>query len=153
MTTNNKAVEHGHMEKTSIEITKSGLPAAWEKGGGMSNTGYAQIIAGPNGQPKKPVYIRRRGSLANGDHALFIVAPGDIIVQASHHRKDFDIGVYRIVKIDLEERVAFIDMLISFGMGEWDGDPAPFQAAIDAAMEKATCYHCRSPHYIVKTEE
>ena len=31
----------------------------------------------------------------------------------------------------------------------WDKDlEKKFENSVNAAMEKATCYHCRSPHYI-----
>jgi len=61
------------MKKIKIEKTKKGYPALWEQGGGYTNTGEAQIIASSTGGPKKPVYIRRAGSLANGQHALIIL--------------------------------------------------------------------------------
>ncbi len=135
-----------------IERTKKGLPALWEYGGGKTNTGYARIIANGDGSPKKPVYIRRRGPLANEDHALFIIAPGDIIVQASHHREDFAIHVLRIAGIREEENTAILEQIYEYDMGEWDVEPPKYLLpAIEAAKEKAVCYHCRSPHYI-KTE-
>lgn len=38
-----------------------------------------------------------------------------------------------------------------YDRGEWSGDfdpdDSPLRAAIEAAKEKATCYHCREPHY------
>jgi len=49
---------------------RSGLPAPREKSGGWSNTGSAVIVAGPAGEKKRPVNIRRRGHLAGGEHAL-----------------------------------------------------------------------------------
>jgi len=45
----------------------------WEKGGGMSNTGFATVICGPNGSPLKPLFIATRGTLACSKHALFII--------------------------------------------------------------------------------
>ena len=63
-----------------IDKTKKGYPAIWECGGGMTNTGYSQIIANSDGSPK---------------------------------------NLY-----------------------------GSFEAIIKVAKEKATCYHCRSPHFI-----
>src|SRR5690554_4804549 len=60
-----------------IEKTRKGYPATWECGGGYTNTGEAIIIASQSGGPKKPIYIRRRGHLANDNHALFILELGD----------------------------------------------------------------------------
>lgn len=130
-----------------IERTKKGLPAMWESGGGATNTGEATIIANGDGSKKKPVYIRRRGPLACYNHALCVVKPGDVVVEANHHRKDFEIRVWRIEQI-LEEEVR-LNLLYEFSRGEWDAElPASLVAAVQAAKEKATCYHCREPHYV-----
>jgi len=154
-----------------IERTKKGLPAMWESGGGFSNTGRAVIIANADGTTKKPVYIRSRGPLACENHALFVVKPGDVMVEASHHRRDFEIRVWCIDQI-LEEE-AWLNLLYEFSRGEWDNKDiervfAAWEAgdlksiddiddkvyflcrAILAAEEKATCYHCREPHFIVE---
>lgn len=140
------------MEKMeiSIEITKGGHPAAWERGGGCRKTGNAQIICNSDGTPKKPVYINRRGHLSNGDHALLILAPGDIIIQADHHRGDFEIFIMKIASIG--DETAEADIIHHFSFGEWDEEPPTYlKTAIKAAQEKATCYHCRSPHYTAET--
>jgi len=138
-------------ERIMIERTRRGLPALWEKGGGMTNIGRSQIICGPNGESKVPTYIRRKGPLACKEHALIIIKEGDIIVKAFHHRKDFTISVYRISKI-LDGEVT-LDLIHSFDQGEWDKDPDnSLAAAIDAARRKATCYHCRSPFYVRSRE-
>lgn len=148
-------------EMIKVEKTQKGHPALWEKGGGMTKTGHAQLIAGPNGEPKKPVYIRRRGHLACGEHALFIVQPGDIIVTAWHHRRDYEIKVYRIEKIeDVEDWAgrkffgAVCATLHTFTMGEWDIDPpSQLLPVIDAAVKKAKDYHCRSVYWAVREDE
>ena len=121
----------------------------WESGGGYTNTGNAVIIANADGSKKRPVYIRRRGPLACDNHALFVVKPGDIVVEASHHRRDFEIRVWCIDQI-LEEE-ARLNLLHEFSLGEWDTElPEDLQAAVEAAMNKATCYHCREPHFAIE---
>ena len=157
------------MKKVLIERTKKGYPALWECGGGFTNTGEATIITSSSGSPKKPVYIRRRGPLANGEHALIPIEAGDYVIEVDHHRKDFYISVMKIV--DVEEKYAFLEAFANFDKGEWDNKDIErvFSAwgtgdlksindideelynlcqAILAAEEKATCYHCREPHYI-----
>jgi hypothetical protein len=132
-----------------IEKTKKGSPAYWEAGGGYSNTGGATIIANKDGQPKKAIFVRRGGELANSEHALIILEVGDHIIFASHHRGDFEIFVYRITEILKEE--ASTEKIAEFSSGEWDAElPAFLEAAVQAAMGKATCYHCRAPHFIKK---
>ena len=196
------------MKKIQAEKTKKGYPALWEQGGGYTNTGEAQIVCDSQGRPKKPVYIRRAGQLANREHALFIIQPGDVIIRANHHREDFSIEVlqvkgfeksyydekysmpvlspekliedakqsgwvrnrggqvlpetlgeyksasghlYRYVMIRIPETFAVCSQVAQFDMGEWDNEEAAekFADAISAAKEKATCYHCREPHFAV----
>ena len=158
------------MTKTiSIERTKKGLPALWESGGGYSNTGEATIIAGPNGEKKVPLYIRRRGHLACAHHALFAVREGDTIIESSHHRGDFRHQVYRIVAIRADD--AEIELIAEFSCGQWDTGPLGHQLEVDLArmeagepptMEmsvavqmaegKATAYHCRNAYYYKEKE-
>lgn len=139
------------IKNVTIERTKKGLPAMWESGGGYTNTGEAVIIANTDGLPKKPLYIRRRGSLACDNHVLFVVQPGDLVVEANHHRRDFEIKVWRISQI-LEEE-AQLSLAHEYSQGEWDVEPPEYlRAAIEAVQEKAICYHCREPHYYIQEE-
>jgi len=136
----------------ALDSTRRGHPAIWEKGGGYTNTGHAQIVAGPNGEPLRPIYVRRRGHRANGRHALFPVSNGMVVVKASHyHQQDFRILVLRIKKVRKTEVgwVADIETICDYDEGVWiPTPPKELEAAIKAAKEKATCYHCRSPHYV-----
>jgi hypothetical protein len=152
------------MKTISIERTKKGLPALWESGGGYSNTGEATLIAGPNGEKKAPLYIRRRGPLACAHHALFVVREGDIVIESSHHRGDFHHLVFRIVAIRGDE--AEVELIAVFSHGEWGtgplgqqleadfarmaaGEPPTMELsiAVATAEAKATAYHCRSAYY------
>ena len=137
--------------KIAVERTKKGFPALWESGGGYRNTGDAVIVADKDGQPKRATYIRRRGSLANSPHALIILEEGDHIVEAHHHREDFTIEISRIVGFEAggEETYAIVETVNRFDRGEWDADfPEFLETAVQAAVEKATCYHCREPHFV-----
>ena len=141
------------MKKVLIGKTKKGFPAHWESGGGYRNTGEATIISNKDGQPKKAVYVRSRGQLANLHHALFILEVGDYIVEANHHREDFEIDVYEIVGFEeeLERIYAVVEQVNHFSSGEWDTELPDFlEAVVHVAKEKATCYHCRSPHFIAE---
>lgn len=149
--------------KIRIERTRKGFPALWEQGGGYTNTGEAIIIANPDGSPKTPIYIRQRGELANKHHALFLVSSGDLVIMADHHRKDFEIYIYKILLIREEE--AELQLLASYQQGEWDNKDIAeaieavkqnnnhtyydIGYAIEEAKNKAMCYHCREPHYFL----
>lgn len=157
----------------TLEISKKGIPCLWESGGGSSNTGNATIIAADNGQPIPPIYVKTRGDLSNEKHALIPVHPGAIVIIADHHRGDFEISVYRLGKNyekkiipglparsaggfgtnpatpDREEFFWPAEKIAQFSQGEWDVDDWDvWEPAMEAAKEKATCYHCREPHYI-----
>ena len=143
-----------NLEKTN----KKQLPAYWERGGGYSNTGFAVIVAGRNGESLKPVYIRRRGHLANSDHALFVVKEGYVIVTADEHRGDIAVNVERIKKITKNENGEYVaetesifDNNYDAYTKEWVEGVEPdewLKPAVNAAIEKSRCYHCRCPHYI-----
>ena len=138
------------MIKIEVEKTKKGFPAYWETGGGCRNTGTATIIADQYGQPKKAAYIRRRGELANSAHALIILEVGDYIIIANHHRRDFYVEISRITGFenDGEETFAVVEQINRFDKNEWDTEfPMFLKAAVEAAVAKATCYHCREPHF------
>ncbi len=142
-----------------VTTTKRGFVAVWECGGGATNTGDATIIAKPNGEKPTACYIRQSGHLSCGDHALIPVHPGYYVVKTWHHRRDFTHRVYRIIRTFTEgegdEKQGKIEVVLvnEFSRGEWDTPLAEIlQAAIDAAEDKATCYHCRSAHYVVTKE-
>jgi len=141
------------MTKITLERTKKGLPAFWERGGGCTNTGSSYIIADSRGNKKKAIYIRRKGTLSNSLHALVIVEPGDYIIQAYHHRGDFEIQVHRVGMLvpnsEAQTWEAVIQETYSFSENEWDKEPPEFlRPAIEAAKEKALTYHCRRPFYV-----
>jgi len=151
------------MVRMYIERTKKG-PAMWEKGGGLSECGESTIIAGKDGRPKKPI---RRGCLANCRHALIPVEEGDYIINAFHNDafhdmvEDCDITIYRITGFEeyRGERYAVAEYFndkcnyleqICYDYPEWEEPlPAFLEDAVRAAMEKATCYHCREPHFAI----
>ena len=135
-------------------LTFQSLIGKLKTGGGYTNTGEATIIANKDGQPKEAIYIRSRGHLANGSHALFILEVGDYIVEVNHHRKDFEIEIFGVLdfKDKEEETYAVVEQVNCFSRGEWDVElPAYLEAVVQIAMEKATCYHCREPHFILDT--
>jgi hypothetical protein len=140
-----------------LEKTKQGLPALWEEGGGMSNTGHARIIADGEGYRKRPVFVRTGGHLALSNHALFVLREGDIVVDVQRHHDDYDITVKQIrkIKTDAEGRlVAEAETLAHFDQGEWDNKDIAdrYEDAITSAREKSRCYHCREPHYFTNNK-
>ena len=132
---------------TKVGRSKSGLPTILESGGGASNTGSAVIVTGEHGDKVKPLFVPR--GYSNGDHAIFVAKVGMHLVKAGHDRGGESATVHRIDAIGtLEDQ----DELVTLEIGGYeDGDsnaPAEFENAINAALKKSRCYHCREPHYI-----
>ena len=155
------------MEKMKISLSrKSGVPAAWERGGGLTHTGSAQIVCAPHGGRMKPLYLRRSGHRACAEHALFPVGVGCLIIRAGHHRGEFSVKIFRIEDLDYEmdshhpswwgsdltmawRCFAMVKLVNSFDHGEWDHRLEPeLEAAVCAARKKATTYHCRQPIWL-----
>jgi ribosomal protein S27E len=132
------------------EQTAKGFPALWEQGGGYSNTGEAQIIAGPQGERLKPIYIRTKGHRANGKHALFIVQPGYHIVSVDYWNKQdppYNIAVYQIQRFfEFQPNPDKPDTQL-LALAEVKEPYIYLEPAINAAIAKVRCYHCRKPHY------
>lgn len=143
------------IDMMTCETTKKGFPALWESGGSNRNTGDAVIICNPDGTPKIPVYIRTNGHLANDNHALLVVEPGDVVVTSKHHKKDHTTQILLISEIRKVKGLhrAFFDLEAEFSNGEWSSDifPGHFAAAVWAAQTKAETYHCREPAYIAES--
>jgi hypothetical protein len=139
----------------STSVTRKGIPALWEGGGGYTSTGKSQIIANEDGSPATPIYIRQSGELACAtDHALFAISVGMIVVHTQQHRGDFRITVSRISAILNVEPTetgrnnsqAMLTPLFTFEKGEWDVElPEHLVPVVEAAKKKALTYHCRQP--------
>jgi len=131
-----------------LEVSKSGKKCLWESGGGMSNSGRCQIVAGPQGERKKALYVRKKGELSNSVHALVPIDVNDIVVQCYRSRENFDIRVYRIWTINENENVAELFEIARFVENEWIGDPKGLEEAIEVAKKKSMVYHCREAMFI-----
>ena len=139
----------------TAELTKRGLVSLWERGGGYSNTGEATIVCKENGEKPYAIYIRRRGHLSNGSHALIPVKEGFYMIESSQHRGDFIHRIYQILRTFIEDNIAKIELrqVNQYDQGEWDEDLPEFLAkAVEAAEAKANCYHCRDPFYAIEKE-
>ncbi|HHT96686.1 MAG TPA: hypothetical protein GXZ90_02170 [Clostridiales bacterium] len=140
------------MKTINLELSNSGIPCLWEEGGGASNTGRAIIIAGAKGQALNPIYIKRKGHLSNGQHALISVEAGCYIIEAWHQRGDFEINIYQVK--DVKGEKATVEEVATFNMNEWNKPvPAFLGDAIKASKEKATQYHCKEPYFINKDKQ
>lgn len=144
-----------------IDATKRGLPAIWETGGGLTSGGSATIIAKSDGSKPRAVFVRTRGHLAGGPHALICVHEGFYLVHASVGRGVRQSArIERIVKTSVEdvhgekyEATAEVEVFNTFSRGEWDKPlDAKLEDAVEAAFGKASTYHCRCAAYIDTSE-
>ena len=133
--------------------TKKEFPALWESGGGMTNSGKSLIICGENDERLRAIYIPKGGQLSNSNHALIPIKIGDKVIIASHQKEDFTIKIYQIKSIEKYEERLVMEAINTWQEGEWENDDDNSTLAnsfsVQAAMDKATCYHCREPHYIL----
>jgi len=132
----------------NIELTKSGLPALWERGGGMTNTGSVQLIADHLGNPKYPIYIKRRGQRACNNHALFVINKNDIVLQANHHRGDIVIKIYKISQIFTDGK-AELTSVNEYSQGEWEHNNT-YEQLVKVSRQKIKIYHCKYPMFYIK---
>ena len=129
--------------------SKTNLPTITESGGGRTNTGYSTIICGKEGERIKPIFVPR--GYCNSEHAIFVARIGMHIIEASHDRNGETAFVSRIEKIGNDECPDELIVKDLYSSINGDGNiPEKFENAVDAAIEKANCYHCREPHYIIK---
>lgn len=136
--------------KMQLTKTNNGLPAFWENGGGMTTTGSASVIGGNHGQKKTAVFINNHGNLACKNHALFVVHKGDTIVGVSraNNTSTIRVMVVRDIGSDTTTAWAELEQTHKYEDFEWDRLPSPeLDEIIEAAMNKACCYHCREMHY------
>jgi len=127
-----------------------------ETGGGATNTGSAQIVAGMHGE--KLVSMGGRG-LCNGAHAVFFVHVA-LVINFSHHRGAGS-GTVARVGVDRKARHHIgveSALLWRFTEAGWTGDIEATEAgrasalefpdaAVEAAIGKSRDYHCRSAWY------
>jgi nucleotide-binding universal stress UspA family protein len=136
-----QARKAGARVQTTVHLT--------EHGGGLTNTGRAQIVAGLGGEPLRSFYGRATCGAA---HAHFFVSAA-LVVNYSHHRGDGS-GEVALVSVGPDHANIQREVLWRFR----DGDQAVEcmrpntslafpQAAVEAARRKARIYHCRSAVY------
>lgn len=132
-----------------LEMTKTGKAAAWERGGGFSKTGASVIWTGLDGKPLRPLFVRRKGERACKEHALLPINVGYFCIKATRNAVTIfvveNLGK-RFVRSPF--RADWVATLKKVYQGPADGAPEFLKAAAKAAVEKASCYHCRTPHYI-----
>lgn len=136
------------------ERTKKGFPALWEQGGGATNTGEAQIIAGPHGERLKPIFVKTKGHRACGQHALFVVQPKyHVIIVWYWNKQDppYSIRIYQIIKFEkfAENPDRPDDKKLLAVAKKLENENEMLKEAVEAAVAKARCYHCRRPHYAI----
>ena len=136
---------------SKVGRSKSGLPTITEEGGGASNTGSAIVVCGPQGERVKPLFVPK--GYAQGTHAIFVAKVGMYILEGSHSKGNEEVVAYCI---ELIGKIDQPDFLVLRRVGEYaNGDsnlPDFLDVAVDAALAKSRCYHCREPHYILREE-
>lgn len=137
-----------NLERVIIPLTKSGNPCYWESGGGTTNTGRATIVTDRLFQKLRPLYIKRKGMLSNGSHAMLPLRRGFHIIDVKHHREDFEITVFQVVSIVKD--VAALEVINQFSAetsNSWKG--TLIEDAVIAGINKSKDYHCKKAYYVL----
>ncbi len=139
------------MSKPKCERSeKRGIPVLWERGGGFTKTGEAQIVCKPNGGKKIPLYVRTSGQLACENHALFAIHVGDLVIIRRYGHGEDICEVWKCTDPDASD----FTLIHSYSDGEWDEEPAEELAqAVNACFEKSNDYHCRTAYWAAKKED
>ncbi len=130
-----------HIKEFSIVVTAKGYPAIWESGGRDTFGGSSTIICGQNAEKLQAITTLRD---RNGRHALFIVRPGLIIVNVTKEYFETNIGIYKIMEVDIKSRFAIGKKINSCqSLFKWDVPLLKcFEPVVDAAIEVARTYNC-----------
>ena len=137
------------LERDVIPLTTNRNPAYWESGGGSTSTGNATIVTDRFYQRLKALYIPRKGSLSNGNHALMPLRRGYKVIKVWHHNKDYEIAILEVKKII--GNVVTFEIVANFSCENQNGwQDLMCAVAIKAGMDKSKDYHCRVPYYILK---
>ena len=105
------------MEHT-VELTRSGRVAVWEEGGGATNTGTAHLVAKKDGSPRRPYFIKKRGHLSCGQHALLPVVSGDYWVTVHRHKESYSLIIEQVSSVKVVDRIKHLDRCKLCG---WEG--------------------------------
>lgn len=126
----------------------------WEAGGGYSNTGDANIICSIAGASLKPVFVKTKGHLACGEHAMFLFYPGQpwVEIEVRRWRSDYNVLInkYVLKNDEIEKETIWKIENVNDVINELPTRLKKFEEAIKVAIQKSNCYHCREPHYIKK---
>lgn len=156
-------------ETLKVHVSQHGIPCLWESGGRFTHTGSSMIIANHSGGMKRALYIKKEGHRACLEHALIPIRPGDILVTFSHHREKAVGEIFKILSIDGHlaadgnryaqvTRLALGNAVESEDKQEWlfDWDypevADQYEAALDAAIDKADAWHCRDKAYCLEPQ-
>jgi len=136
---------------------------SWEYGGGTdSGMGMAHIVCGIDGNPLKPVFIRKKGHLKNNKHAYFNIPAknGLAIIKAIGFSNQYTLHIYRALGIkfvgDSVFELSMESMTYSFEnkedielLTEKNLFIIRYKNAIDKAIEKLETINCKKAMYYI----
>ena len=148
---------HGVFEMP--EILKKFSPRLFlrceERGGGRTASGKAQIICGLSGKPLNPfhVFSNPRGKFfAEKAHAIFSVPESVTMISFYRGSKNLNIRNFSLRMVHTRRYVIHESKIWSGKIEDFPVELGKYSNAVAAAVAKASCYHCREPHYIAVKE-
>ncbi len=121
---------------------------AFEMGGGKTNVGYGIIVCDQfDGKELKPQKVYTDGHLCNSKHAKFVV---ENCITISSTKRGNIVIVQNEITIEYGTIFLKSECLWTGNIKDLPNTYNYLEKACEAAHEKANCFHCREPHYILK---
>lgn len=122
---------------------------ATEYGGAKTKTGSGTIVCAPDGNALKPYRVLRTGHIACKTHAHFSV--GQACVTLTGYRNSEQVMIQECSIVHEAGMVGInVEVLWEGGKDDLPEQLRHYSLAVEAAVEKANCYHCRHVHYSVE---
>lgn len=136
-----------NIERAIITLTHSRKPAYWESGGGTTSTGRAVIVTDRHYQRLDPLYVRRKGTLSNGNHALLPLRRGYKVIHVWHFNNEIEVVIMEVR--GTKGNIGEFEVVAHFSEDtQHDWKDKLYADAIKAGINKSKDYHCRVPYYI-----
>jgi hypothetical protein len=134
-----------------VSYSKNNVACMWEKGGEKNGRLYAQIIAGKDGQSKRPLLLNQNFYTATEEHALLPISTNNYIVMAERDKGSLDnieVKVFQVKNVD--KCKANTSCVYHYKDGQWNKEPSMIlYDAIDSALKKTQDTKTNAPYYVM----
>jgi hypothetical protein len=131
-----------------VSYSKNKVPCMWEKGGQREGKRYAQLIAGKDGQYKRPLLINYNIYEETDEHALLPISVNNYVVDVERSEEGIDIKVFKVK--DIENNQVVTSMTNHYFNGKWNQEPQMLlYDVIESALKKTKDKENCAPYYVM----